>query len=556
MYKGYFGFSETPFAITPDPVFLYMSPRHGEALAHLEYGLYETNGFVLLTGEIGTGKTALCRYLLDHLPADIGVALILNPRQSAFELVANICDDLHISYPSDTSSVKSLVDVLNQSLLENHSRGRRTVLIIDEARILSDEVLEQVRLLTNLETAKHKLLQILLIGQPELNDTLARPELRQLSQRITARYHMSPLSRAETAAYIRHRVSVAGVERPLFTDGALNKIYALSQGTPRMINIICDRALLGTYARTRPLVTAPLVALAAQEVLPHKRRRQWVASRQLVLAGVLVLLALVAYPLIPWRELSPVAHEAPPPAVEPPMVRAPAPRESELAVAVEPIAAQETATAAIDQLLDNPDCDGESSFAALLRRWGKSYRPQEGRTACEVAAGDGLKCLHDKGTWNSLRRYNRPTLLEMRDKNGNPHQLLLNQMANEEVSLQCGGHEMRLPITEADRHWLGEYLILWKLPGGRVQLTLGNKGPEVAALQEQLARVNKDDGAEPIVVNSVFDDTLRRQVMAFQSAHGLESDGIAGKDTLILLNSLVGDPSVPTLRQTANAGAQ
>ena len=173
-----------------------------------------------------------------------------------------------------------------------------------------------------------------------------------------------------------------------------------------------------------------------------------------------------------------------------------------------------------------------------------------------MAAGDGLQCLHDKGTWNSLRRYNRPALPEMRDKNGNPHQLLLNQMANEEVSLQCGGHEMRLPITEADRHWLGEYLILWKLPGGRVQLTLGNKGPEVAALQEQLARVNKDDGAEPIVVNSVFDDTLRRQVMAFQSAHGLESDGIAGKETLILLNSLAGDASVPTLRQATNAGTQ
>ena len=555
MYNSYFGFSETPFAITPDPGFLYMSPRHSEALAHLEYGLYEANGFVLLTGEIGTGKTALCRYLLDHLPDDIGVALILNPRQTALELVANICDELHISYPAGTSSVKSLIDLLNKTLLANHTLGRRTVLIIDEAQNLSDEVLEQVRLLTNLETAKHKLLQILLIGQPELNDTLARPELRQLSQRITARYHMAPLSRAETAAYIQHRVSVAGVERPLFSKGALNRIYALSHGTPRLINIICDRALLGAYAQTRPVVSAQLVALAAQEVLPHRRRSQLVANRQLALASLLLVLAVATYPLHPWRGGSLVADAKPPSADEQPAPRVPVPTAVPV-VEARPVVERDAVAESFDQLLESPDCDSQATFAALLGRWGADYQPQPGRTACEIATGAGLQCLHGKGTWNNLRRYNRPTLLEMRDKHGNWHQLLLNQMTADEVSLRCGESEVRLPIAEADRNWLGEYLLLWKPPGNRSQLTLGNRGQDVAVLQEQLARVNKDNEAEPIAVNSVFDQVLRRQVMAFQREHDLVSDGIAGKETLILLNSLGGDSTVPTLEQTERAGGE
>ena len=210
MYVSHFGPSETPFSITPDPRFLYMSVRHREALAHLFYGVSGGGGFVQLTGEVGTGKTTLSRYLLEQLPPDIDVALILNPKLTALELLASVCDELRIAYPPGTTSLKVLVDALYRHLLGAHSRARRTVLVIDEAQNLTAEVLEQIRLLTNLETAREKLLQIILIGQPELSQLLERPELRQLAQRVTARYHLLPFPRAETRGYILHRMEVGG----------------------------------------------------------------------------------------------------------------------------------------------------------------------------------------------------------------------------------------------------------------------------------------------------------------------------------------------------------
>ncbi|HET97765.1 MAG TPA: AAA family ATPase, partial [Desulfurivibrio alkaliphilus] len=267
MYQNYFGFHHKPFAITPDPRALYLSERHREALAHLLYGAGEGGGFVLLTGEVGTGKTTLCRSLLEQLPADVDLALILNPKLDAVELVAAICDELKIPYPAGSASLKVLVAALNDYLLQNHAAGRRTVLIIDEAQNLAPEVLEQVRLLTNLETAEIKLLQIVLIGQPELRELLQSDELRQLAQRITARYHLDPLDRAESVAYVRHRLQVAGVERPLFSAAALKALYRLSGGVPRLINVIADRALLGAYVEERNLVDEAILRRAAREVL-------------------------------------------------------------------------------------------------------------------------------------------------------------------------------------------------------------------------------------------------------------------------------------------------
>jgi general secretion pathway protein A len=266
MYRDYFGFKQSPFSITPDPGFLFLSHDHKEAFAHLLYGVGDTGGFVQLTGEVGTGKTTLCRYLMENTPEEVDVALILNPRQSALELVASICDELGIDYPRESDSIKALVDRLNASLLERHAHGRRTVLVIDEAQNLSVEVLEQVRLLTNLETTRHKLLQILLIGQPELQTIMDRPELRQLDQRITARYHLRPLSLSETSAYVTHRLAVAGCAKTLFTTRALKEIFRRSQGVPRLINILCDRALLGAYAKRAAQVDPRLVKAADREI--------------------------------------------------------------------------------------------------------------------------------------------------------------------------------------------------------------------------------------------------------------------------------------------------
>ena len=267
VYKEYFRLSDLPFSIAPDPAFLYMSTKHREALAHLVYGVSSDSAFILLTGEVGTGKTTVCRCMLDQLPDNCDTAFILNPKLTEEELLASICEEIGIEYPVATASVKNLVDRINNHLLKSHAAGRRTLLIIDEAQILSPSVLEQLRLLTNLETNRCKLLQIILIGQPELRKMLERPELRQLSQRITARFHLDPLSRRDIANYVGHRLTVAGARRQLFSPSVIKRIFGLSGGVPRLINLICDRALLGTYAQGRTRVNKSTLNRAAYEVL-------------------------------------------------------------------------------------------------------------------------------------------------------------------------------------------------------------------------------------------------------------------------------------------------
>jgi len=297
MYHDFFGIAENPFSITPDPRYLYMSKGHQEALAHLLYGVREGGGFVLLTGEVGTGKTSVCRCLLEQLPEAVDAALILNPRLSEIELLASICDELGVAYPAKTRSLKVLVDLLNRHLLEVHAKGRHAVVIIDEAQNLSAGVLEQVRLLTNLETATRKLLQIVLIGQPELCSLLERDEMRQLVQRITARYHLMPLSRGETRAYITHRLEVGGLPPALFGPAVVGAIYRRARGVPRLINSLCDRCLLGAYVQNRKTISSGMVRQAAKEVLggsggPQGRSGAalpWVAASA-VLAAALVIL--------------------------------------------------------------------------------------------------------------------------------------------------------------------------------------------------------------------------------------------------------------------------
>ena len=266
MYLKHFNLTERPFSIAPDPRFLYMSVRHKEALAHLLYGMGEGGGFVQLTGEVGTGKTTICRCLLEQVPENVDLAVVLNPKVTAIELIATVCDELGVEYPHE-HSIKTLIDVLNEYLLEAYTRGRRTVLIIDDAQNLDAEVLEQVRLLTNLETSTQKLLQIVLIGQPELRSLLASDEMRQLSQRITARYHLEPISREETEAYIRHRLQICCSSRNIYSRRAINRIHKLSGGIPRLINVLCDRAMLGAYVEGKSQVDLKVLKKAAREVI-------------------------------------------------------------------------------------------------------------------------------------------------------------------------------------------------------------------------------------------------------------------------------------------------
>ncbi len=291
LYQRHFRLAEAPFSIAPDPRFLYMSEKHREALAHLVYGI-KNGGFVLLTGEVGTGKTTICRCVLEQVPETCDVAFIFNPKLTAIELLAATCDEFEIRYPRTTRSVKRFIDLINSHLLDAHAKGRTSILIIDEAQNLSAEVLEQLRLLTNLETNERKLLQIIMIGQPELRDMLRRPELRQFAQRITARYHLTPLTPDEVARYVAHRLKVAGERAPRFSKAALSRLCRLSGGVPRLINVICDRALLGAYAEGEDRVTAATIAKAAKEVLGGTTRGA--ARRMRLAAGALAGIVLIA----------------------------------------------------------------------------------------------------------------------------------------------------------------------------------------------------------------------------------------------------------------------
>jgi|GEM_PF-2846457 len=297
MYREYFGLKELPFSIAPDPHYLYMSNQHQEALAHLVYGINSEGGFVVLTGEVGTGKTTVCRCLLEQIPESCDIAFILNPKLTVEELLATVCDELGISYPEGNTSIKVFVDRINDYLLDAHARGRKTVLIIEEAQNLSTEVLEQVRLLTNLETNQRKLMQIIMLGQPEFREMLSRPELRQLAQRVTARYHLGSLSRKEVAVYVNHRLIVAGTHSKLFPDSTISKLYRLSGGIPRLINLLCDRALLGAYVQGRYRIDKPTLTKAAREVFgkPSIRKQHRKTFRR-VLAS-LIFIGFIAAPV-------------------------------------------------------------------------------------------------------------------------------------------------------------------------------------------------------------------------------------------------------------------
>ncbi|MFO6424314.1 AAA family ATPase [Motilimonas sp. KMU-193] len=300
MYTEFFGLRESPFSIAPDPDYLYLSDRHKEALAHLMYGLNGGGGgFILLTGEVGTGKTTVCRSLLQELPEQTELAFILNPALTELDLLATICDEFSIEYNHDKPSLKHLFDVIAAFLLKNHEQNIHSVLLIDEAQLLNPQVLEQLRLLTNLETDRKKLLQIILIGQPELQQLLKKDELRQLAQRITARYHLLPLNQIEVCNYIRHRLQVAGCQLPIFSKSSLKEIHRQSGGVPRLINLICDRALLAAYANSDHTITPLLIKSVANEVRGDGAVES-LNAKPIIIGSVVLALALLAGLTLPY----------------------------------------------------------------------------------------------------------------------------------------------------------------------------------------------------------------------------------------------------------------
>jgi general secretion pathway protein A len=523
MYYQYFGLSEAPFSIAVNPRYLYMSPRHRDALAHLLYGVGAGGGFILLTGEVGTGKTTLNRCLIEQLPDNADVAIVLNPALDSRDLLQSVCEELAIALP-EAPTLKQLTDALHRFLIDNHGRGRKTVLMIDEAQHLDFAVLEQIRLLTNLETDDEKLLHIILIGQPELADKLARPELRQLNQRITARFDLQPLSGEETAAYVRHRLQVAGMPagRELFSERLLRQVYRRSRGIPRLINLLCDRMLLGAYGRGAERPNRALLASAAREVLGDDgSSSRWRLFALAVLATIVVLAGLWSL----FGPGQPLSRETP---------------AAETAVAeAAPAATEATPAAAVAAPAVRPLQDARPAVepwalapAAGVRLLATLYdQPAAGDLPCALAPGSPLRCVAgEAATWDELQREGRPLLLALRDTRRFAARALFLGISGAQAVLADERGLRRVPVEQLAERWTGQFWFYWRPPAGwSGPLGEGDSGPAVAALASMFAAL--DGQARPLATQQ-YNAALAERVRLFQRARGLSVDGVAGEQTL------------------------
>lgn len=561
---------------------MYLSPLHKEGLAHLLYGIRMGGGFVALTGEVGTGKTTLCHCLLQELPDDIDVALVLNPKLNALELLATICDELGIDYDKEQLSLKQLVDTLNQYLLEAHAKNRRTVLMLDEAQNLSFEVLEQIRLLTNLETYKTKLLQIILVGQPELKELLNHQDLRQLNQRITAKFHLQPLSAKETAEYIQHRLNISGGDSKLFNRAAISKIYQLTSGIPRLINMLCDRALLGAYASGKKLVTPAIVKKAATEVLPDRHIEQsWVIVIMTVVLLAAMGIIFVAGDYIASGNGSldngqditetvavdtPIVKTEQPKAEVKTEVIVPQMQQEPLSIAPEmdfvgpkrsenvqaemenvgisenvPGIVTEQTTEVISEpkptflsFLEKPDSGVNTAIHAAIEYWGHVY-PAERKLDCQFLQTLNLYCLYDKSQWQPLVAFNRPVIMEFVLPGNKIRYGLLSGIRKGELVFHF---DKQLSFTEQEvlPYWNGYFLIIWSPPiKNMARISSNAMSSHVLWLRKQLGLWDKlpQDAAIP----ERFDTDLKLRVRKFQQQHQLDPDGVVGPRTILHLQN-------------------
>ena len=534
MYSDYFGLAQPPFSIAPDPRYLYMSQRHREALAHLVYGMQAGGGFVLLTGDIGSGKTTVCRCLLEQTPEQVHLAYIFNPKLDAVELLQSICEEFRVPLPEGATSVKALIAPLNAFLLRAHAAGQRCVLIIDEAQNLSADVLEQLRLLTNLETREHKLLQIILIGQPELRDMLEQPALEQLAQRVIARYHLQALDLPDTRQYVQHRLTVAGLKGPSpFTERALRRIHLLAKGVPRRINLLCDRALLGAYAKRLRQVDVPLVELAATEVLGRTPARPRPSARTWG-AGLLVLCAVLAGAWGLGQHTTTAPEAVIPHTDEAPSAAAGVPDRPAAASSDRPPAAPDTqeTTSAAPALASLRD-DQNAALQSLGQRWDLRLPSQN---LCDAALTAQVQCFRTAGlTLAGLQQLNRPGLLLLQDQ-GVERWVEAQAVDGEHLVLRAGERRWRLPLADLPAVWAGGYASFWRLPPGQ-------KSRVFAATPQDPAGQWLDQQLQTLLASSAPATDARdftARVRAFQRLHGLHGDGKALPSTFLLVNRLAG----------------
>jgi general secretion pathway protein A len=566
MYTQHFGLKQPPFSIAPDPRYLYMSERHREALAHLLYGVRGDGGFVVLTGEIGAGKTTVCRCFLEQVPERCNVAYIFNPKLDVDELLRTICAEFHIAAAHEgpgAATVKDHVDALNEHLLRTHAAGQSNVLIIDEAQNLSADVLEQLRLLTNLETNERKLLQIVLIGQPELRAALARPEMQQLAQRVIARYHLGALSEAETVHYVGHRLAVAGLAGAVpFDRGALRAIYRHSRGVPRRINLLADRALLGAYSKGSVRIDSGVVDGAAREVFdapgPTPPQRRPVMERAALVGLGLVAGAAIAAAVAMLGDrgdamVAPVDAAAAPGA------------PAQLASAAGPARADPAPTSAPDptptlaeparQTAPAEPFDLATGFESLTGAEKASW--DDLARAWNIALGDGdpcaaarrqqLQCFRSsRSTLALIRQLDRPGILTLRDAYNRAAFAMLAGLADDTATLMIDGVARSVPLLSLADYWRGEFATFWRAPTEYSGAIADRRsGPTADWLALQLAAARGE--ARPLA-GRFDDETLRGWIHAFQLTQGLPSDGVAGPLTLMMLNRAVGVDE-PRLRQ-------
>ncbi|WP_344799823.1 ExeA family protein [Litoribacillus peritrichatus] len=503
-----------------------MSDQHREALAHLTYGVQQDGGFILLTGEVGTGKTTVCRCFLKQLDDHIDVAYIVNPKQTALELLESMCDDLGIARVEDDVSIKSLTDMITGRLLSNHAAGKNTVLLIDEAQNLSVDVLEQLRLLTNLETDQKKLLQIILLGQPELLDLLARPELRQLSQRVTARFHMGRLDRKDIIPYVRHRLAVAGCRMALFPDSTAKIIEKASGGVPRLINLICDRTLLGVYSSNGNSATVKILRKAAKEVLGEQKGETSYSYLNLktLLGGVVVLqLAIMLY----WFGSSLGTQKA---------EKLVSVTKAELQP-VAPYVAADAITMANELEQDVLEAlFNTKAYTGLGRLWGINGLPNQWRQLCETLSTTRVSCGIKNIDVTALGKMNRPFVASMLFQ-GRIEEILVSGMSDAgDFSVVINSDLTEKVITKDvfEQLWTGKVHYLWLKPEvNDVLLKPGDVHPYIQQVRNFL--VDKGEGID----SDLYDQALSQQVKAFQRRSGVDSDGVIGPETIMLLNTFI-----------------
>jgi general secretion pathway protein A len=606
MYLQYFGLKEPPFSIAPNPRYLFMSERHREALAHLVYGLQGAGGFVVLTGEVGAGKTTLARRFLEEIPANCRVAYLINPNVTVTELLQTICDEFDIkvkkaSRRSDEEpSNKAWVDAINAFLLTEYAAGRNCVVLVDEAQNLTPEVMEQLRLLTNLETDERKLLQIILVGQPELRDLLARHDLRQVDQRVVARYHLDSLDVKDTEHYLAHRLGIAGGQPDLFAPTAATAVHAWTHGVPRRINVLADRALLGAYAKGESQVNEALVNIAAGEVFQTRpedatkhasvwygansgartsgigRLLPWVGGGAAALA---LAYAAVSSGVINLKTEQQVGAPAKPQASAPTtVVSSNTPKSSALSTEVKPDNSKST-NASISNTLapiitptaapaaslvslkalaiaaSNNGAASQAPAIELLQKWGITP-PASGlneplaNSICAAAQKVQLTCYTGKAGLDALKANNHLALLTLQI-DGTEVPALLEKLDATSASLMVGNTHSQVPLAELAQAWQGDFVSLWKPLTSDPQkppvsnLKPGASGPAVAELLDRLKRAQSLPADSPLLAQATskpeaarYDKNVQLAVRTFQIGQGLLPDGNAGPQTLLRLNAL------------------